>query len=193
MPVMIAAPLELSVEEREALSEMARSSTLAHRTVVQSMALLWASDGVANEEIARRCGVDPDAVRRWRTRFAETGVSGVGRIAKGRGRRSWLPDGTVEAVVHDTLHAVPDDGSTHWSTRLMAERHGIGKDTVARIWLAPPRPSSRCDAKKLARSSSSTTSRTNHARWSSGSQSATDGGIKKSWSRSTSRTFIAMK
>jgi hypothetical protein len=37
-------------------------------------------------------------------------------------------------MVHDTLHALPDDGSTHWSTRLMAERHGIGKDTVARIW-----------------------------------------------------------
>src|ERR1035437_10081108 len=27
-----------------------------------------------------------------------------------------------------------DDGSTHWSTRLMAIRFGIGKDTVARIW-----------------------------------------------------------
>ena len=131
---MTAAPLELSADERDALSEMARSTSLPHRTVVRSKALLWASDGVANEEIARRCAVDPDAVRRWRRRFAETGVAGVGRIAKGRGRRSWLPDGTVEAVVHDTLHATPDDGSTHWSTRLMAERHGIGKDTVARIW-----------------------------------------------------------
>ena len=40
----------------------------------------------------------------------------------------------MEAVVHDTLHAVPDDGSTHWTTRLMAKRFGIGKDTVARIW-----------------------------------------------------------
>ena len=37
-------------------------------------------------------------------------------------------------VVHDTLHELPDDGSTHWTTRLMAERFGIGKDTVARIW-----------------------------------------------------------
>jgi transposase len=45
-----------------------------------------------------------------------------------------LPEGTVAAVMQDTLHASPDDGSTHWSTRLMAERHGIGKDTVARIW-----------------------------------------------------------
>ena len=40
----------------------------------------------------------------------------------------------MKAVVHDTLHATPDDGSTHWTTRLMAKRFGIGKDTVARIW-----------------------------------------------------------
>jgi hypothetical protein len=45
-----------------------------------------------------------------------------------------LPPGTVAAVVADTLHNKPDDGSTHWTTRLMAQRHGIGKDSVARIW-----------------------------------------------------------
>ena len=57
-----------------------------------------------------------------------------GEIAPGRGRKSWLPEGTVAAVVADTLHARPDDGSTRWTTRLMAARHGIGKDSVARIW-----------------------------------------------------------
>jgi transposase len=73
-------------------------------------------------------------VRAWRRRFEELGVEGVGRIAPGRGRKSWLPPGTVAAVVADTLHNKPDDGSTHWTTRLMAQRHGIGKDSVARIW-----------------------------------------------------------
>jgi hypothetical protein len=34
------------------------------------------------------------------------------------------------------LHTVPDDESTAWSTRTMGERHGVGKDTVARIWRA---------------------------------------------------------
>jgi len=35
---------------------MAASSVLPHRQVVQARALLWAGDGVANEEIARRIG-----------------------------------------------------------------------------------------------------------------------------------------
>ena len=42
----------------------------------------------------------------------------------------------MDAIVHDTLHTVPDDGSACWTTRSMAARHGVGKDTVARIWRA---------------------------------------------------------
>ena len=126
--------LSVSSEQRGSLEKMARSTSLPHRGVVQAKALLWAADGVANEEIARRCGVDSDAVRRWRRRFSELGVAGVGVIAKGRGRRSWLPEGTVAEVVRVTLEETPDDTSTHWTTRSLAKRFGIGKDTVARIW-----------------------------------------------------------
>ncbi len=113
---------------------MASSTVLAHRVVVQAKALLWAAEGVANDEIGRRCGVDSDAVRRWRSRFAEQGVAGVGRIAKGRGRKPSLPPGTVAEVLRLTREELPADGSTHWSTRTLAARVGIGKDTVARIW-----------------------------------------------------------
>ena len=113
---------------------MACSTSLPHRTVRQAKGLLWAADGVANEEIARRCDVDADAVRRWRRRFEERGVAGVGVIAKGRGRKSWLPEGTVAEVVRLTMTTVPPDGSTQWSTCTLGEYLGIGKDTVARIW-----------------------------------------------------------
>lgn len=134
MALMVAPALDVSSEQRDELEVMARSSSLPHRQVVQAEALLLAADGVANEEIARRCSTTADTVRRWRKRFAEQGVGGVGRIAPGRGRKSWLPEGTVAAVVADTLYSEPEDGSTHWTTRSMAARHGIGKDTVARIW-----------------------------------------------------------
>lgn len=134
MPVMVAAPLTLSDADRVRLQRMARSTSLPHRTVRQAKALLWAADGVANEEIARRSGVDADTVRRWRQRFESDGLDGVGVIAKGRGRKSWLPEGTVAEVVRVTQHELPADGSTHWTTRLLADRFGIGKDTVARIW-----------------------------------------------------------
>src|SRR3954451_7624830 len=107
MPVVVAAPLRLKDEERVALEEMTRSTSLPYRQVVQAQGLLLAADGVPNEEIARQCVTTANTVRRWRGRFAEVGIDGVGVIAPGRGRRSWLAEGTVEAVVHDTLHARP--------------------------------------------------------------------------------------
>ena len=135
MPVMIAEPLAMSRSDRTELERMARSTSLPHRTVRQAKALLLAAEGVANEEIARRSEVDADTVRRWRRRFDERGVAGVGVIAEG-------PRAQVVAArghggrggAGDARQCTPPDGSTHWTTRTLAEHLGIGKDTVARIW-----------------------------------------------------------
>src|SRR5947207_2258443 len=132
--VLAARPLVMSVEQRVALERMARSPSLPHRAVTQAKALLLAADGVSIYETARRMKVASNSVRAWRRRFEAEGVAGVGQIAEGRGRRSWVAAEVEDAIVHDTLHVRPDDGSTHWTTRTMAERHGTGKDTVARIW-----------------------------------------------------------
>jgi len=134
MPVATAPALPVTEVQRAELQRMAVSSRLPHRQVVQAKALLWAAEGVANQEIARRVEVDSDTVRRWRARFEEKGVDGVGVIAKGRGRKSSLPPGIVGEVVRLTHKELPADGSTHWSTRSMAARVGIGKDSVAQIW-----------------------------------------------------------
>jgi transposase len=134
MPVMTAPSLAMTDDQRASLERMAGSTSLPHRKVVQARALLLAADGVGTNEVARRCGTTDDSVRAWRRRFEAEGVDGVGRIAPGRGRRSWLPEGTVAEVVRVTREETPDDTSTHWTTRSLAKRFGIGKDTVARIW-----------------------------------------------------------
>jgi transposase len=131
---MTAAPMPVTDDQRSELERMAASSVLPHRQVVQARALLWAAEGVASAEIARRCRATPGTVLRWRNRFAENGIAGVGVIAKGRGRKSWLPPGTVEEVLRLTHKERPADGSTHWSTRTLGARVGIGKDAVAGIW-----------------------------------------------------------
>ena len=135
MSTMLAAdPLPLSDEQRSELERIARSTSMPHRTVVRARALLAAGDGVANYEIARRVGVSANSIRKWRARFAEKGLDNFGRIAEGRGRKSWLPEGTVAEVVRVTREESPPDTSTHWTTRSIGKRFGIGKDSVARIW-----------------------------------------------------------
>src|SRR5882762_6722035 len=112
-----ALPLVLDEEQRSALEQIARSTVLPHRAVRQAKALLWVGEGVPNEEIARRVGVSANSVRTWRAKFRDLGVETVGVIAPGRGRRPWLPEGTVAEVVRVTLNETPEDTSTHWTTR----------------------------------------------------------------------------
>ena len=94
-------------EQRFELERMAVSTSLLHRQVVQARALLWAADGVANDVIGRRCEVDSDAVRRWRSRFAEQGVSGVGTIAKGRCRKGLPMINTLSLWVFSRCSSSP--------------------------------------------------------------------------------------
>lgn len=150
MPVLVAEPLVVSDEQRGVLEAMARSSSLPHRKVVQARALLLAADAMATNEVARRCATTADSVRSWRRRFESEGVEGVGRIAPGRGRKPGIASEVIDAIVADTLHTVPDDESTCWSTRTMGERHGVGKDTVARIWRARKLRPWRVDTFKLS-------------------------------------------
>jgi transposase len=136
VPVVVAAPLKVSDEDRDRLGVMAGSGVLPHRQVRQAQALLRAADGVANLENARVTGVSVITIRAWRTKFETGGVEAVGQIAPGRGRKPEIDADKIEAIVTDTLTTVPDDGSVAWSTRSMAARHGVGKDAVARIWKA---------------------------------------------------------
>jgi transposase len=131
---LAASPLTVTSEQREVLRRLSRSSSLPHRAVLQAKALLLSADGEAIYEVARRLGVAPNSVRQWRRRFEDSGVEAIGVIAPGRGRTSWLREGTVADVVATTMNELPADGSTQWSTRTMAQRMGISKDTVARIW-----------------------------------------------------------
>ena len=128
--------MEISVSDRIAVERLARSTTAPHRKVVQANALLALAEGASIRSTARSIGSHQDTVARWRDRFVEHGVEGIGMIAPGRGRKPEIGDEVVDGIVDDTLHTVPDDGSVAWSTRTMAERHGVSKDTVARIWRA---------------------------------------------------------
>jgi len=108
MPIQTAPRLNVSRRERKALKRLACSTSLPHRVVVQAKALVLAADGVANEEIARQCSTTPNAVRRWRRKYVEGGIDAVGSIAEGRGRKPVIGQDTVDAIVHDTLHTIPD-------------------------------------------------------------------------------------
>ena len=73
-------------------------------------------------------------VAKWRKRFATGRLDGLVDAPRPGAART-IGDDVVEAVVIDTLESTPPD-ATHWSTRGLANKHGISHQTVAEIWRA---------------------------------------------------------
>ena len=119
--------------QREVLESLARSQSGPHREVVRAKALLMAADGASNATIAARLSVSRSTVANWRTRFTEDGLVKFGQVREGRGRKSSIPDATIEKIVTLTKEYRPE-GETHWSTRTMAGVAGVSKSTVQRVW-----------------------------------------------------------
>src|SRR4051794_17835126 len=138
------------VAARGVLEQRARSSVAAHREVLQARALRRLADGQSVRSTAVVLGKRPNTITAWRDRFIADGAASLGTIRSGRGRKPTIPAATVEAIVADTLHTVPGDGSVSWTTRTLGQRHHVGKDTVARIWKARNLRPWRTDTFKLS-------------------------------------------
>jgi len=72
------------------------------------------------------------SVGKWRRRFCELRLDGL--VDEPRpGRPRTISVEQVERVVVDTLESTPKD-ATHWSRSKMAERSGLSRSTIGRIW-----------------------------------------------------------
>lgn len=127
--------LVVSVGQREVLERLSVSRTAAHREVQRARALLLAADGVANTQIAARVGATAVTIRSWRGRFEAQGLTKFAKVAPGRGRKAVIAQAVIDEIIDLTQNATPE-GETHWSTRTMAKRVGVSKDTVQRVWSA---------------------------------------------------------
>jgi len=128
------AVIELSDNERETLTRWVRRHLSARALALRSRIVLACAEGATNTEVAAACGVNQATVSKWRRRFAVDRLEGL-LDAPRPGAQRTVADETIEAVVVDTLESAHGD-ATHWSTRGLAQKHGISKTTVAEIWRA---------------------------------------------------------
>ncbi len=128
-----AAALILRDGDREKLERWTRSSTVSAADAKRARIVLLAADGVANARIAELAGVSANTVLAWRSRYEERGLKGLGDLPRS-GRPRELDH---RRIVAETLKPPPKKlGVTHWSTRLLADRLGVGNATIARAWRA---------------------------------------------------------
>ena len=120
--------LTLTDEQRDQLNGIAHSTTMPHALVQRARMILASAEGLTNAAVARRVGVTPHTVSKWRRRFREAGIQGLhDELRPGRPRT--YDDDKVAAVINRALQETPD-AATHWSTRTLGRTEGIGKSTV---------------------------------------------------------------
>ncbi len=142
------AELALSTEEREQLVRWSRRAKTAQALALRSKIVLACAGGADNKTVAAQLGCAAATVGKWRARFVEHRLDGLTEEAR-PGRPATITAEQVEDVVVATLESTPAN-ATHWSRAKMAERTGLSKSTIGRIWKAFDLKPHRAEGFKLS-------------------------------------------
>jgi transposase len=124
--------LVLSEDERSTLQRWSRRAKSSQALALRCRIVLACAEGLSNVEVADRLAVSRMTVGKWRSRFLRRRLDGL--VDEDRpGRPPSITLDRVEDVVVATLEQTPRN-ATHWSRTSMAQRSGLSRSTIGRIW-----------------------------------------------------------
>jgi len=82
--------IELSREERRLLEAIAARYASPYRDVIRAKIVLYAAQGMTNEQIGARLDLPRQVVSKWRKRFFEGRLAGLAELPR-RGRPGVFP------------------------------------------------------------------------------------------------------
>ena len=127
MPVLAAAPVTVSPEEREVLEQLVRAHSTPQQLGKRARLVLHAVEGVGVRESAREVGVWPKTARYWRKRWRQgAGGRSIGERLADAPRSGKPPTYTAEqicAIVAMTCEKPSESGRpiSQWSQREIAD------------------------------------------------------------------------
>jgi transposase len=125
-------PLTVSAAERRTLEAIVRSGTIEARLSRRARAILLLAEGASVRATAKQVGLAPRMVQHWKHAFLAHRVAGLQDAPRaGRPKRIAL---TKEARILANTQKRPPAPLTHWSSRRMAQRHGVSQSFVTRLW-----------------------------------------------------------
>jgi len=126
--------------ERTELQDRMRSRTLPAEDVRRARLILLLAQGKSYLAIRQVLGCNPNYISRWKGRFEAERLVGLYSHHRGRAVEKRTP--ALEARILEWTRRPAPDGSTHWSSRELAQHLGVSHMIVARVWqragLKPP-------------------------------------------------------
>jgi transposase len=125
--------ITLSKAERVELSQRATSQAGRADDARRARLILLLAAGATWAQIRDKLACNDTFIDRWSKRFAAERLAGLFSRHAGQGPSTLTP--RLEARILDwTVKRRPADGSTHWSTRKLAEQLRVSHMMVARVW-----------------------------------------------------------
>src|ERR1700680_3690332 len=122
----------LAPSERRELRDRLRSRTLPAEDVRRARLILLLAQGQSYRAIRHVLGCNANYISRWKGRFEVERLAGLYSHHFGRAVEKRTP--ALEARILEWTRRAAPDGSTHWSSRKLAQHLGISHMMVARVW-----------------------------------------------------------
>jgi transposase len=126
-------PVTLNEADQKELERWVSAHRTPQQVAQRCRIVLAAANGQPDKDIAVNMQINVKTVALWRQRFAGEGPDCLWEVAQGRGHKPRFTPDKIEGIINATLQTKPA-GATHWSCRTMAEKYGVSKATVNRIW-----------------------------------------------------------
>ena len=126
-------PVTLNKTDNQELNRWVSAHHTPQQVAQRCRIILAAANGGQDKDIAAAMQINYKTVALWRQRFCSEGPDCLWEVAAGRGRKPQFTAEKIEEVVNATLQTKPA-GATHWSCRTMADKQGVSKSTVNRVW-----------------------------------------------------------
>ena len=129
---MRAAELTLTSEQRATLHSWLTAGKTEQRLAFRAQIILALDEGLSNQAVAERLATRPGTVSKWRGRFAQHGLAGVGDAPRSGKPRHYDTD--HERRIIAALDTPPPKGYAGWDGSLLAKHLGdISKHQIWRV------------------------------------------------------------
>jgi transposase len=125
-------PLVLDEGQRSELEDISGSQSLPAGFVLRAKIVLLLADGWSYSDIVAKLDTSTSTIGKWKRRFLGAGLEGLETERPGQTPPKLTPK--LRARILNATRRKPRDGSTHWSTRKLADQLGVSKTMVHRVW-----------------------------------------------------------